>query len=380
MIVLTLIAAGLSLPYCAAVLFLARGLARIIPASRAGHGSNFSVVIAAHNEEENISACLTSVLRQTIPASRFEVILVNDRSTDATAKRAEALAETHANLSVINIPSTPSGLSPKKHAVGQGVSAARNEIVVFTDADCTVPDTWLETIDRYFDEHTGLVQGITVYRKAPGMNELFFGLQAVDFLSHGVVAAAAIGAGLPLNSNANNFAFRKAAFQDVNGYGKLGAVISGDDDLLLQRIWRSGVWRIRYMPDASAKVFTLPTPTPGAVFEQRKRWGSKTVYYNPRQVSLLSAVFLFYVGISAFFIGGFVRPLCFALCAGMLFVKILGEATLMEPGTRMFGELPLRAFIMPASLVQLPMVIAAVAAGVFGRFSWKDRRFARTSR
>jgi cellulose synthase/poly-beta-1,6-N-acetylglucosamine synthase-like glycosyltransferase len=380
MIALTLIAAGLSLPYCAAVLFLARGLARTTRASHAAHNLNFSVVIAAHNEEENVSACLTSVLRQTIPASRFEVILVNDRSIDATAKRAEAIAETHANLSVINIPSTPIGLSPKKHAVGQGISAARNEIVVFTDADCTVPDTWLEIIDRYFDEHTGLVQGITVYRKTPGMNDIFFGLQAVDFLSHGVVAAAAIGAGLPLNSNANNFAFRKRAFLDAQGYGELGAVISGDDDLLLQRIWRNAAWRIRYMPDASAKVFTLPTPTPGAVFEQRKRWGSKTVYYNPRQVGLLSAVFLFYVGISAFFIAGFIRPHCFAFCAGMLLVKILGEIALMMPGTRMFGELPLRAYIVPASLLQLPMVIAAVAAGVFGRFSWKGQRFARTSR
>ncbi len=264
--------------------------------------------------------------------------------------------------------------------MGRGIAGAANEIIVFTDADCIVPPTWLQTIGSCFDEKTGLVQGITAYHDMPGMNRLFFGLQAVDFLSHGVVAAAAIGAGLPINSNANNFAFRRSAYDDVRGYGALGSVISGDDDLLLQRIWRSGKWSIRFMAQSAGKVFTLPTPTIRAVFEQRKRWGSKTVHYRARQTALLSAVFIFYAAIVAACGGGFAYPACFGLCGAMLLVKLLGEIVLMVPGTRLFGEERLRKFLVVASIIQLPMVLAAVVFGVFGPFAWKNQRFARKSR
>jgi cellulose synthase/poly-beta-1,6-N-acetylglucosamine synthase-like glycosyltransferase len=371
----------LSLLYIAVVVFLSRGLARLSSGSPASpHNLKFSIVIAARNEERAIKRCLNSVLNQTIGASRYQVTLVNDRSTDATASVAGEFAAHHPNLSVVSVRETPAGLSPKKHAVSMGIASAANEIIVFTDADCAVPPTWLETIDRYFDAHTGLVQGITVYEDVAGMNRMFFGLQAVDFLSHGVVAAAAIGAGLPINSNANNFAFRKAAFGETHGYGKLGSVVSGDDDLLLQRIWRSKKWRIRYMADAAGKVTTLPTPTVRGVFEQRKRWGSKTVHYNAGQVCLLVPVFLFYCATVAALVAGFFRPAGFGLCGAMLVVKFLGEMSLMMPGTKLFGELRLRRYIPFASLIQLPLVICAVVLGVFGRFAWKGQRFARTSR
>lgn len=378
---LSMTSALLSLLYLSVILFLSRGLSRLSSLSPgAPHNLKFSIVIAARNEERAIERCLNSVLDRTIGASRFEVILVNDRSTDATAAIAGAVAARHPNLSVVTVRETPGGMSPKKHALSQGMASAANEIVVFTDADCVVPPTWLETIDGYFDEHTGLVQGITVYEQVPGINPLFFGLQAVDFLSHGVVAAAAIGAGLPINSNANNFAFRKAAFDDAQGYGGLGAVISGDDDLLLQRIWRSGKWRIRYMANIAGKVTTLPTPTVRGVFEQRKRWGSKTVHYSARQLCLLSMVFVFYVAAAAAFCAGFFCPAAFGLCGAMLLVKVLVETVLMIPGTRLFDERRLRKYIAPASLIQLPMVLGAVLLGVFGRFAWKGEKFARTSR
>jgi cellulose synthase/poly-beta-1,6-N-acetylglucosamine synthase-like glycosyltransferase len=378
---LCLASALLSLLYIAAVVFLSRGLCRISSGSPASpHNLKFSIVIAARNEERAIKRCLNSVLNQTIGVSRYEVILVNDRSTDATASIAGEVAARHPNLSIVSVRETPAGMSPKKYAVSLGIASASNEIVVFTDADCVVPPTWLQTIDRYFDEHTGLVQGITTYERVAGINRLFFGLQAVDFLSHGVVAAAAIGAGLPINSNANNFAFRKAAFDEAHGYGKLGSVVSGDDDLLLQRIWRSKKWRIRFMADTAGKVTTLPTPTVRGVFEQRKRWGSKTVHYNAGQVCLLVPVFLFYLATVAACCAGCFLPVAFALCGAMLIVKLLGEMLLMMPGTKLFGELALRKFLVLGSLVELPLVLSAVVLGVFGRFAWKGQRFARTSR
>jgi cellulose synthase/poly-beta-1,6-N-acetylglucosamine synthase-like glycosyltransferase len=367
---------ALSILYLSTTIFLFRGLLSL---GNGGQPRNlkFSVVIAARNEEKNVETCLAGLLNQTIGASHYEVILVNDRSADKTAAIAQAIAKRHSNLTVLSVTETPPGISPKKYAVLQGIKQAKNEIIVFTDADCRVLATWLETIDRHFEPSIGFVQGITSYEYVVGMNRLFFGLHALDFCSHAVVSAAAIGAGLPINSNANNCAFRKKAFDDATGYGKEEAVVSGDDDMLLQRIWGKTGWHITYMTELAGAVTTLPIPAMSGVFEQRKRWGSKTVHYGLGQVALLSGVFTFYctivalIGVGVFFPSALVPALCLVL------VKIAGEAILMVPGTRIMGQKPLRKYLVIGSLVQLPMVIFAVVLGVFGRFRWKDQKFAR---
>jgi len=339
--------------------------------------NKFTVVIAARNEERNIAACLQTVLSQDIPPSRYEIIVIDDRSEDATPQILRGLSARYENLRVITIDSAPSGISPKKHAVSMGIESASNGIIVFTDADCRVPPSWLSSIGGYFEDGgTALAQGITSYGYIDGMNKLFFGLQSVDFLSHGIIAAAAIGAGLPINSNANNMAFRRRAFEEAGGYGSDSGVALGDDDHLLQRVWRSGK-RVRFMTDPRAAVETAPTETVSALFEQRRRWGSVTVHYGARQVALLSAVFLFYLTIPLTLIASTVNPAMLYVCASLLLVKLAGELVLMIPGTRIFNRKHLRKYIVPASLIQLPMVLAAVVSGVFGRFEWKGRKMAR---
>jgi cellulose synthase/poly-beta-1,6-N-acetylglucosamine synthase-like glycosyltransferase len=381
MIVIVGICVILSLYYICAVFFLLRGLRNLGDSGQQHHDLAFSVVIAARNEERTLDQCLDHVFDQSLSSDRFEVIVVNDRSIDATAAVCEGYGRNHPNMSVITIAQTPRGIAPKKHAVTQGVRKARNGIVALTDADCIVPRQWLETISRYFSDDTGLVQGITAYAENTGMNRFFRGMQAIDFLSHGIVSAAAIGAGMPLNSNANNFAFRRTLFEEVGGYGGGSEkVISGDDDLLLQRIARDKKWRVRYMTDPAGAVVTAPTPSVAGVFEQRKRWGSKTVNYSKRQAAFLSGVFLFYCSIAAAVIMGFFEPRFFLAAAAMAGIKIVGEYLLLIPGTALFNQKRLRPYILPASFLQAPMVIAAVVLGVFGRFSWKGERFGRTVR
>jgi cellulose synthase/poly-beta-1,6-N-acetylglucosamine synthase-like glycosyltransferase len=282
------------------------------------------------------------------------------------------------NLSIVTITQTPPGIAPKKYAVAQGIAQANNEIIVFSDADCRVLPSWLSTMSGHFGPNLGLVQGITNYAYVQGMNKTFFNLQAIDFLSHGIVAAAAIGARFPLNSNANNLAFRKAAFDAVGGYGAAKNVVSGDDDLLLQRISKSREWKIGFMTDFRGAVETLPAPNLKALFEQRKRWGSKTVHYNVRQVLFLSVIFCFYCLLIACFLGCFCTIALFPVLGSMLIIKLMGECILMIPGTGMFNKKDLRPFIIPASLIQLPLVVCSVVLGVFGKFGWKGQTFKRT--
>jgi cellulose synthase/poly-beta-1,6-N-acetylglucosamine synthase-like glycosyltransferase len=368
-----------SFAYLAATLFLYQGLKRLHTSKPVPHPAlAFSVVIAAHNEEHNLEECLKSVLNQTIEGNRYEVILVDDRSSDRTNEIAQGFLREYPNLSIITITETPPGIAPKKHAVAQGIAQASSEIIVFSDADCRVPPTWLEAISECFGPDVGLVQGITNYVYVQGMNKVFFNLQAIDFLSHGVVAAAAIGAHFPLNSNANNLAFRKAAFNAVGGYGAARSVVSGDDDLLVQRISKSKAWKIRFMTDFRGAVETLPAPTWKALFEQRKRWGSKTVHYNVRQIFFLSIIFCFYCLLIVCFLFCFYKAALLPVFGYLFLIKLLGEVILMVPGTGLFGKKGLRPFLIPASFIQLPLVVCSVVLGVFGKFGWKGQTFKRT--
>jgi cellulose synthase/poly-beta-1,6-N-acetylglucosamine synthase-like glycosyltransferase len=381
MLIFLYLLAAFTLFYFFATVFLHRGLKRLSTDTvQSPNGNTFSIVIAAHNEEAAIVSCLESVLSQTIGNSRFEVIVIDDRSSDATNRLVQIKSFNHSNLRIITVKNTPPGISPKKYAVSLGIGQARNEIIVFTDADCRVPPTWLDSIDRVFDHTVGLVQGITTYTYLPGMNAWFFGLQSLDFLSHGIVAAAGIGAGFPLNSNANNLAFRKAAFLGAGGYGESGGVVSGDDDLLLQKIWKSGKWQIRYMTSPGGSVETDPAPTLAALFEQRKRWGSKTVHYNAKQVVFLGGIFCFYVLLLLCMCDACFYPELWISVAGTWMVKCIGELLLLVPGTGLFNKKELRKFILPATIVQLPLVVVAVVLGVFGKFKWKGQLFGRTVR
>jgi cellulose synthase/poly-beta-1,6-N-acetylglucosamine synthase-like glycosyltransferase len=377
LVLLSLLFAFFSVIYIGIIVLLLRGLRSLRSCNEQGEHT-FSIVIAARNEAANLRACLSSVLNQSIDRSRYEVILVDDRSEDTTLDIALEYVDKYENMKVVHVEDVPDGISPKKHAVSQGIKLADHGIVVFTDADCIVPREWLSSINKTFGATTGLVQGITKYSWVDGINKTFWGLQSVDFLSHGIVAAAAIGANLPINSNANNFAFRKDAFREIGGYGvDSGKVVSGDDDLLLQKIWKSRKWKIRFMVDSTAAVTTLPTKTVKGVLEQRKRWGSKTVHYHPKQVALLSGIFLFYLCICVSFICGLFLPHCLLWTLAMITLKTIGEMILMIPGTRIFHQVNLRKWILPASLLQLPLVLFAVFAGVFGKFKWKGQKFNR---
>jgi hypothetical protein len=94
-------------------------------------------------------------------------------------------------------------------------------------------------------------------------------------------------------------------------------------------------------------------------------------------VAFLSGIFLYYCGIAAALVAGIFERTYLILFAGMLAAKIAGEYLLMLPGTALYKQKPLRKYILPASFLQLPTVLAAVVLGVFGKFSWKGEKFKR---
>ncbi|MBI2467114.1 MAG: glycosyltransferase family 2 protein [Candidatus Rokubacteria bacterium] len=86
-----------------------------------------SVVIPAYDAEATLPACLAALARQSLAPERFEVIVVDDGSTDATAQVAE-----RAGVRVVRLPANAGPAAARN----RGAQAARGEVLVFTDADC----------------------------------------------------------------------------------------------------------------------------------------------------------------------------------------------------------------------------------------------------
>jgi len=374
LIVLLLLA---PLGYGAVILFFFSGLRSLRPGTGT-HEQSFSVVIAARNEERLITRCLNSVMAQDYPSSLFEVIVVDDRSTDSTPQKVQELQGRYPNLKLVSVAGVPSGVSPKKNALSTGIALAKNDILLFTDADCVVPGTWIRSHNSHFNPETGAVGGLTTYHPVSGMNSLLYGLQAMDFFSHSVVSASAIGAGLPINTNANNFAVRRKLFLSVNGYDRVKKIVSGDDDLLLQAISLSGEAVIDYAPEIGAAVTTEPSVTLRQIWEQRKRWSSKTVYYGPRQVRILAFIFGYYFLLCVGLLLSFLSSGLFLAFLLSFTVKTLLDFFLAYRGMVLFGERALVRYFPLAALLHVPLIVGACLFGVFGKFTWKGARSGRT--
>ena len=105
-----------------------------------------SVLIPSRDEERNIAPCLEAVLAQDYPKDLLEIIVINDRSTDATASIVRRYQQTDSRIHLIEAGSNTEGLGPKKNALQSGIRASTGSIIITTDADCTPPEKWISTM------------------------------------------------------------------------------------------------------------------------------------------------------------------------------------------------------------------------------------------
>jgi cellulose synthase/poly-beta-1,6-N-acetylglucosamine synthase-like glycosyltransferase len=333
-----------------------------------------SVIVAARDEQENIGHCLSDLTRQTYPADRYEVVVVDDRSGDRTGEIVRAFGKRHGNVRLVRVDQCPPGVSPKKHAVKCGIEASRGEIILSTDADCTMAPEWIEGMLRMFEPDVGLVVGLVEYDPEGVSHSFWQGLQALDFLSISFCAAGGIGMGWAVNANANNLAYRRAAFEEVGGFRDVAHLVSGDDDLLVQQINTLTDWKIRYAISKETFVRTSPERTLKGFVHQRIRWASKGLHHRPSLIFFLGSAFLFFL---LLFFG-----VPFSLANGAFFsvpvlcwiAKGTFELLVLAKGCSVFGRKRMLRFFLPAELVHIPYVLGAAIGGHFFKFEWKGQR------
>ena len=166
---------------------------------RVGHNEiqyTVSVIIAARNEEDNISPLLTDLVHQTYPKQLYEVIVVNDGSSDKTAEIVLQYAHQHNHFHLFELENIPSEYSPKKFAMTKGISKSRGEIILTADADCRVKPTWIEAMVGYFSPQVGMVVGFSQFGRKKEKHSFFENLQATDFLQLMAAAAGSCSLGI----------------------------------------------------------------------------------------------------------------------------------------------------------------------------------------
>jgi len=234
-----------------------------------------SVVICAKNEAENLEKNLKVVLIQNYP--KFEVIVVNDQSTDATAKVVEKYIERNPNLRLINIKKDiEKPMLGKKFPLKVGIEAAIYETIAVTDADCKPSNTlWLQHLIADFLHETKFVLGYAPFTKASGfINKLIrFDnvMTAMQYFSYALM-------GMPYMGVGRNMAFKKSVFQEWNGFEKYKHVISGDDDLFVNANAKTSSTEIALNKDSF--IYSQPKATYAEWMTQKSRHAKTSYHYK----------------------------------------------------------------------------------------------------
>src|SRR6187455_1747915 len=368
--ILLYITIGLLILYCFLIMYYRAGWQELEPFSQVGHEPSLkiSVIIPARNEEENISKLLSSLEKQTYPNHLFEVIVVDDHSTDNTATVVNSYS--FAKLIKLDFDNIN---SYKKKAIETGIAAASGELIVTTDADCIVQENWLKTIAAFKEKAN------VVFIAAPVMMEyrsnLLQTFQALDFLVLQGITAASVQKQIHNMCNGANLAYERKVFFEVNGFLGIDHIASGDDMLLMQKIAQHFPGKISYLLSKDAIVTTEAAKTWKEFFSQRVRWASKATKYN--DIKIFCALFLVYFfncALLALFITGFWMNSFWLSLVGILIVKTIIELMFLYPVAKFYNKqnlLPLFPFFQPLHIVY---TVIAGWLGLFGSFEWKGRR------
>lgn len=226
-----------------------------------------TVIVAARNEEKNISACLEALNNLEYPEGKLEIILVDDKSTDKTGEIISSFISGKPKFKKIVTKKEIGHLKGKTNALAIAIEQAKGEIILTTDADCLVSSSWAKTLASYYNDDVAMVNGFTVQNA----HTLFAGMQHLDFVYLLSVASGTINFNKPLSCIGNNMSFRKSAYYEVGGYENLPFSVTEDFNLLFA-IHKLKKYKIIYPLDVNGLVTTLPCSDVNSLYRQKKRW------------------------------------------------------------------------------------------------------------
>lgn len=311
-----------------------------------------SVIVCAHNELENLKTLIPKLLSQE--HNDFEVIIVDDRSDDGTY---DYLLENKSDkLKFARVDQVHDHINAKKFALTMGIKAASNDILLLTDADCEPSSSqWIKEMTGSFTKETDFVLGISPYEEGKGLLNQFIQFEtqwtAMNYVGFALVGNPYMGVG-------RNLAYRKSAFLNNKGFGKIQHITGGDDDLLVNELANKKNTRLAL--GAESLTYSIPKSTWGEYLKQKTRHWSVGKYYKTKDKFLLglqnacNLVFWLALIILAVQTNNYFIP------AGLLIFRMLFITILVNSTSKKFG------YRMNIWLVPMMDILYAGYASIFG--------------
>ena len=259
-----------------------------------------SVIVCAKNEAKNLENFLPSILNQEYPD--FEVVLINDASSDETLEVMESFQKKHSNIKIINVENIEAFWGNKKYALTLGIKAAKNENLLFTDADCKpVSNKWIYEMSQNFNNKKTIVLGYGKYKREKSLVNLFVRfetlLTAIQYFSYAKI-------GSPYMAVGRNLAYDRSEFFNVKGFINHMHIKSGDDDLFIQDAANKENTTIATSKDSFTESLAPTSFTEW--FHQKRRHISTANHYKFKHkfflgLFFISKVFFYLLAILLFF-------------------------------------------------------------------------------
>ncbi len=361
---MTLLLLFFSILYCLSVFIVSILFLKKESDTKKNDIRTISVVIAARNEENRISSTLESLLKIKYPEDKYEIIFVDDASSDKTSQLIQRYVAKKANWYLIQVPSKSKTIGGKKAALEKGIDKAKGEIILTTDADCTVTENWISEIAGCFETETSMVVGHSLLQRRKGwLNKLI----RFDNLFSGVMVAAPTKLGFALNSVGRNMAFRKSAFNKVGGYNTLYHHKSGDDVHLTELFRKTKQGEIKFCFKKDSFTVSKQPDSLRELFHQQIRKNSKLFKKSSASIVLTLFLLAYHLVLIAYpFLYGIEK-----IWIILLGLKLLSELIALIISAIRFSESRLIP-ILPLFQILYPLYVSILAfIGTFQLYEWK---------
>ncbi|UZD24597.1 glycosyltransferase [Algoriphagus halophytocola] len=356
-------------------LLLLAWLARFWPAKSQKEGQGqlgeITLLIPFRNEIRNAGKLAKSLIH--LSKSTVQILLVDDHSEDESFIFLSEALKDYPNIRLVRSPRPG-----KKAAVEFGVSLARTELIVCSDADCSWSDFWLPSMVLPFqDPGIQFVAGPVLVQASPAFLSQF---QQWDWGSILLLTQAGFAKQNPLMCSGANIAYRKSAFAGVEGYAGNRHFSSGDDEFLLKKmVERYGAASCVYLTHTDSLVFTTPEENWKALLRQRVRWAgkwrAKGSLSNGIAAGLVFVIQMLWIGSFGLLWLGLHGVLVFVFVWG---IKFLGEKLALGKVLSSFKVYPGWFSLMKTTFAHPFYALAVGLGAIGGKFTWKGRQNARS--
>ena len=322
-----------------------------------------SVLVPFRNERLQLPELLANLSCITY-AGPHEFLLIDDHSEDNPLE----VIQLHRFSTLRYLPPLK-GVEGKKQNLQRGVSEAKGEIILTTDADCSPDRRWIESVVKNFDSNqVQMVLGPVRIQAT----EYFGRLQAMEFLSVMAITRFSSKLNHPLMANGANLAYRKKAFFEVQGYAGNEHFSSGDDEFLLRKFRQHFPNGIRFAEEIGAVVETFAVQSLHEFLNQRIRWAGKW-RHNRDPLAFFAAVWIF--SIQVITLGLAVSCLLsLAVVHSSLLIKFFADGYFLKKESgRQHAAFRLRYFFVVGLLYPFYVIVVALFS-FWVKPNWKGRK------